>query len=161
MQTAKGYQHNTFKIELARRTIVRALATVSGNTMIPKTIFPRELGKPMTRVDGRLKVTGAARYAAEFGPSGALFAYALKSSIANGRIASIDTAAAQLAPGVRLVLTHLNAMKLKKPKPDKAGGGGIQNELRMPLSDDEIYYAGQYVALLLLRHWSRHVTART
>ncbi|HEX4342077.1 MAG TPA: xanthine dehydrogenase family protein molybdopterin-binding subunit, partial [Verrucomicrobiae bacterium] len=117
--------------------------------MSVKTITPRELGKPMTRVDGRLKVTGAARYAAEFNPAGVLQAVALKSSISNGRIASIDTASAESSPGVRLVITHLNALKLKKPKPNQAGGGGIQNEERMPLSDDRISYGGQYVALVV------------
>jgi CO/xanthine dehydrogenase Mo-binding subunit len=57
--------------------------------MNTNTISPRELGKPMTRVDGRLKVTGTARYAAEFGNSNVLFAFAVKSTIGKGRIASI------------------------------------------------------------------------
>lgn len=117
--------------------------------MITKTLSPRELGKPMTRVDGRLKVTGAARYAAEFSAPGGLQAVALKSSISNGRIIVLDTTAAESASGVRLVITHRNALKLKKPKPNQSGGGGIQNEERMPLSDDHISYGGQYVALVV------------
>lgn len=110
---------------------------------------PRVLGQPITRVDGRLKVTGAARYAAEFNPARTLYAFALKSPIANGRISSIDAARAEAAPGVRLVLTHLNVPTLKQPKPNPSTGGGIQNEMRLPLSDDRIYYGGQYVALIV------------
>ncbi len=114
-----------------------------------KTLTPRVLGQPMTRVDGRLKVTGAAKYAAEFNPPGVLHAFALKSTISNGRIAALDTTAAQAAPGVRLVLTHLNALKLKTPKPNPLTGGGILNEERLPLSDDRISYGGQYVAFIV------------
>ena len=117
--------------------------------MSTNTISPRELGKPMTRVDGRLKVTGAARYAAENSPPGVLHAFALASTISNGRIVSLDSAAAEAAPGVRLVLTHLNAPKLKKPSPNILAGGGLQNEQRMPLSDDRISYGGQYVAFVV------------
>jgi len=115
--------------------------------MKTNTISPRELGKPITRVDGRLKVTGAARYAAEFGRPNILVAFAVKSTIGKGRIASMNVAAAESAPGVRLVLTQRNALKLKKPKPGQ--GSGLQNEMRMPLSDDTISYAGQYVAFVV------------
>jgi xanthine dehydrogenase YagR molybdenum-binding subunit len=115
--------------------------------MTTKTFSPRELGKPMTRVDGRLKVTGGARYAAEFNPTGVLYAFAVKSSISNGRIVSIESGAAETARGVRLVLTHRNALKLKQPKTHP--GGGLQNETRLPLSDDKISYGGQYVALVV------------
>ncbi len=117
--------------------------------MSTPTLSPRVLGKPMNRVDGRLKVTGAAKYAAEFSPPRVLHAFALKSTISHGRIAAIDASAAEKAPGVRLVLTHLNAPKLSEPKPDQHGGGGIRNEERDPLSDDRISYGGQYVALIV------------
>jgi len=110
---------------------------------------PRVLGQPMNRVDGRLKVTGAAPYAAEFNPPGVLQAFALTSRIALGRIADIDTAAAEAAPGVRAVLTHRNAPKLAEPKPAQHSGGGIRNENRLPLADDQIHYGGQYVAFVV------------
>jgi xanthine dehydrogenase YagR molybdenum-binding subunit len=113
------------------------------------TVSPRVLGKPMNRVDGRLKVTGAAKYAAEFNPPGVLHGVALKSTISHGRIASLDAVAAEGSPGVRLVLTHLNAPKLKLPKPSQMTGGGIMNEERLPLSDDKISYGGQYVAFVV------------
>jgi xanthine dehydrogenase YagR molybdenum-binding subunit len=117
--------------------------------MTTPALEPRVLGKPINRVDGRLKVTGAALYAAEFNPASVLFAHALTSSIANGRITSIDARSAAAAPGVKAVLTHLNAPKLKEPKPAQQSGGGIRNEMRLPLSDDQIHYGGQYVALVV------------
>ena len=129
--------------------------------MNTKTLSPRELGKPMTRVDGRLKVTGAARYAAEFSPPGVLHGCARKSAISHGRITALDTKAAEAAPGVRLVLTHRNAAKLKQPKPNPMIGGGIMNETRLPLSDDLIFYGGQYVAFVVadsLEH-ARHAAS--
>ena len=115
--------------------------------MNPSTLSPRVLGKPINRVDGRLKVTGAAKYAAEFNPNGVCHGYAVKSPISNGRITGIDAAAAESAPGVRLVLTHLNAPKLKEAK--GGGEGGIRNEERLPLSDDTVHYGGQYVAMVV------------
>ena len=68
------------------------------------------VGKPLDRVDGRLKVTGGARYAYEVeqGPATA-YGYVVEASIGKGRIKSIDTGSAERAPGVILVLTYLNA----------------------------------------------------
>lgn len=119
--------------------------------MSASTAAPRILGQPINRVDGRLKVTGTAKYAAEFSPPQTLYAYAVRSAIAHGRIASLNPAAAETASGVRLVLTHLNAgqLKLKSPKPHQESGGGIRNEERLPLADDQISYGGQYVALVV------------
>lgn len=110
---------------------------------------PRVLGKPINRVDGRLKITGAAKYAAEVNPPGVLHAVPVRSRIASGLIVDIDTTATEAAPGVRAVITHLNAPKLKEPKAAQMAGGGIRNELRLPLSDDKIHYAGQFVAVVV------------
>jgi xanthine dehydrogenase YagR molybdenum-binding subunit len=71
------------------------------------------IGQPVSRVDGRLKVTGEARYAAEFDPGPNLaYAVIVDSTIPNGRVASIDASAAEQAPGVLRVITHLNAPRL-------------------------------------------------
>ncbi|TIM91524.1 MAG: hypothetical protein E5Y59_23565, partial [Mesorhizobium sp.] len=64
------------------------------------------IGKSVSRVDGRLKVTGAATYAAEFEVPNLAHAAVVRSIVANGRIASIDTAEAERAPGVIAVVTH-------------------------------------------------------
>jgi xanthine dehydrogenase YagR molybdenum-binding subunit len=124
-------------------------------------ISPRVLGKPINRVDGRLKVTGKAPYAAEFTPKGVCYAFAVKSTISHGRITAIETAAAEASPGVRTILTHLNAPKLTEPKADQESGGGLLNEERIPLSDDVISYGGQYIALVVadtLEH-ARHAAS--
>src|SRR5205807_4279676 len=70
------------------------------------------IGQPVSRVDGRQKVTGKARYAAEFEVPGVAHAAVVRSTIANGRIASIDSAAAEHASGVIAVLTNRNAPRL-------------------------------------------------
>src|SRR5712671_7109572 len=70
------------------------------------------VGAPLDRIDGRLKVTGGARYSAEFPTANLAHAVIVTSTVATGRIASIDTSAAEKAPGVVRVMTHLNAPKL-------------------------------------------------
>src|SRR5260370_10839666 len=63
------------------------------------------VGKPLDRVDGRLKVTGGARYAYEM-QQNTLYGFVVEASIGKGKITSIDTRAAEKAPGIGLVLTH-------------------------------------------------------
>ena len=63
------------------------------------------IGQPLTRRDGLLKVTGAARYAADNHPPGMLYAVLAVSSIARGRVASLDVEAAKAHPGVVEVMT--------------------------------------------------------
>ena len=78
------------------------------------------IGKPLDRVDGRLKVTGAARFAAEYSPERVVHAAFVQSTITKGRITDIDTRVAEKAPGVLAVLTHRNAPKIKAPPPNLA-----------------------------------------
>src|SRR5205823_8608861 len=61
------------------------------------------IGKPTTRLDGRLKVTGAAKYTADVNPPGMLFARMVTSPYPHAKIKSIDTSAAEKAPGVKAV----------------------------------------------------------
>lgn len=114
--------------------------------MSSSTTSPSPVGQPLDRVDGRLKVTGRAKYAAEFNPPGFVHAYALESTVSKGKITAVDTVAAERAPGVLAILTHLNAPKLKEATSDM-GGGGIRVEERNPLSDNVVSYGGQHVAL--------------
>src|SRR5205823_9751533 len=69
------------------------------------------------------------------------------------KILSIETKAAEAAPGVLAVVTHLNAPKPKEPaaKKDRGQTHGIRSEERVPFSDDEIHYAGQYVAVVVAK----------
>lgn len=107
------------------------------------------IGKPVSRIDGPLKVKGAARYAAEFPMEGMLYAAVLFSTVPKGRIAELDTAAAEAAPGVALVMTHDNAPRMA-PMPvflsaEKAAGG---NDLPV-MQDDRVYWNGQPIAVVL------------
>ena len=110
------------------------------------------LGPARNRVDGRLKVTGAAKYAVEFEVPKCAYAWPVESNIAKGKITAIDVRAAKSAPGVLAVLTHENAPKVKQ---ESAGtketkiSHGIRNEERIPFADNGVYYAGQYVALVV------------
>jgi xanthine dehydrogenase YagR molybdenum-binding subunit len=79
------------------------------------------IGAGRDRVDGRAKVTGAARYAAENNLPNLVHAVVVSSSIPAGTIRAIDTTAAKKAPGVLAVLSHLNAPKLNPP-PSQGGG---------------------------------------
>ena len=70
------------------------------------------IGKPIDRVEGRLKVMGKAAYSHEVQEGGpAACGFIVEATIAKGTVAEIDTAAAEKAPGVLLVLTHKNAPK--------------------------------------------------
>ncbi|MEI8699291.1 xanthine dehydrogenase family protein molybdopterin-binding subunit [Mesorhizobium sp. ISC15] len=67
------------------------------------------IGRPIDRIDGPLKVTGDATYAYENALDGTAYGYILGAAVAKGRIAEIDTAEAERAPAVLLVMTHRNA----------------------------------------------------
>src|SRR5438874_12633612 len=109
------------------------------------------LGPARNRVDGRAKVTGAAKYSVEFQVPNCAYGWTVESNIAKRKILSIDTKSAQVAPGVLAEVTHLNAPKPKEPAAKKHRGQtkGIRNEERVAFSDDQIHHAGQHVALLV------------
>ncbi len=68
------------------------------------------IGKPIDRVEGKLKVMGKAPYAHEVVEGGnAAYGFIVDATIAKGLISSIDVDAAERSPGVLLVLTHKNA----------------------------------------------------
>ncbi len=106
------------------------------------------IGSPVSRVDGRKKVTGTAQYAAEFLLSGLTHAVLVDSPIASGHIKKINTAAAESAPGVLLVLTHESRGPLGK-MPSGLGSSGTTAEDRPPLEDERIWYAGQCAAVVV------------
>src|SRR3954465_14661059 len=90
-------------------------------------------GQPIDRIDGRLKVTGAARYSAEMPVANVHHAVIVQSTVASGRITRIDTAQAERLPGVVKVLTHLNAPRLPG---EKVQGGRVLTLLQ----DDRVHY---------------------
>ncbi len=108
------------------------------------------IGAPLTRVDGPAKVTGSARYAAEFHPDGLAYAATHDSTVPAGRITAIDTSAAERAPGVLLVLTHLNADHLPYESPaERPAVDPVAGEQLRVLQDAEVLFNGQPVALVL------------
>ncbi|GAA3178482.1 MULTISPECIES: xanthine dehydrogenase family protein molybdopterin-binding subunit [Streptomyces] len=76
----------------------------------------RPLGAATARREGRAKVTGAARYAAEHAPPHRVHAWPVPATVARGRITAVDTADALALPGVHTVLTHENAPRLEPPE---------------------------------------------
>jgi xanthine dehydrogenase YagR molybdenum-binding subunit len=109
--------------------------------------LPMGIGAPMDRVDGPLKVCGKAPYAAEFSLPRMVHAVMVRSTVAAGRIARIDSTAAESAPGVLLVLTHRNAMRL--PQGGRAAVNPPQGRVLSLLQDDLVHYNGQPVAVVV------------
>ena len=104
----------------------------------------RLIGPGVDRVDGPLKVTGAAAYPADFGYPDMAHAVLVRATVAAGRIRDVDTAAAESAPGVLAVITHRNAPRLKRG-PDTP----VWRQPPPPLQDDRILHYGQYVGLVV------------
>jgi xanthine dehydrogenase YagR molybdenum-binding subunit len=100
------------------------------------------IGQPIDRVDGRLKVTGRAKYAAEFAVPGVVHAVLVQSTIGAGAITSFDIAGAQAMPGVLAVITPEGAPKL----PLKGGAQMVRAPL---LQDMNILFNGQHIAVVV------------
>ncbi|AMJ64892.1 xanthine dehydrogenase family protein molybdopterin-binding subunit [Hymenobacter sp. PAMC 26628] len=109
------------------------------------------VGQPLSRIDGRAKVTGAAKYSAEYNNlPGTVHAVLKTSDVTKGRIMGFDTSAAQKQPGVLAILTHQNIPKLAKTPNDAEGKKAIGAPMGfLPLTGDQIYYAGQPVAVVV------------
>ena len=116
------------------------------------------IGAPVSRIDGPLKVRGKARFAAEVPLDGLLYAALAYSTIARGRIATIETAEAEAAPGVALVMTYKNAPRLKAPPvmmtaPKAAGPSSLPI-----MQDPSIRWNGSPWPLSSPRHRTRPTT---
>ncbi|WP_407309965.1 xanthine dehydrogenase family protein molybdopterin-binding subunit [Pseudomonas sp. nanlin1] len=112
------------------------------------------LGASPRRIDGRLKVTGKALYAADQHPAGMLFAYGVYSTVASGSIKALDVEAARRSVGVVEILHHGNFPQAfhTSPVPFSLAGvltGSRTDEKRLPFEDEIIRYAGQFVALVI------------
>jgi len=106
-------------------------------------------GKPTSRIDGRAKVTGAARYAAEYNVPALAHAVVVSSTIAKGRIKHIDTADALAVDGVLDVLTHEHRPNLASSPEKYTDEVAPPGAPFRPLYDDRIYFSGQPVALVV------------
>jgi xanthine dehydrogenase YagR molybdenum-binding subunit len=104
------------------------------------------IGQPLTRRDGLLKVTGQARYAADNHPPGMLHAVLAVSSIARGRVSFLDVQAAKRHPGVVEVMTPANRPALAEDPDAKTNPFMFRMEL---LQNDQVRYANQSIAVVI------------
>src|SRR4029077_512705 len=102
-------------------------------------LITRATGVPLNRIDGAQKVTGEAKYAYEYPVEGVTYVFPVQSTIARGRVVSIDASAALALPGVITVLSHENAPRLA-PVDDA--------ELAV-FQSDAVAYHGQFVAAVV------------
>jgi xanthine dehydrogenase YagR molybdenum-binding subunit len=112
------------------------------------------LGGSVSRVDGRLKVTGAAKYAVDHDAAGVCHGYLVLSTVGRGTIRSVDASAAEASPGVLAVYTPFNPLALRYP-----GGGANQNWV--PLQDTMVRHYGQIIGLVVAETFeqARHAAA--
>lgn len=118
------------------------------------------VGDPMNRVDGRMKVTGGAKYSAEFELPNLTHAVLVTSTIAKGRIKSLETKAAERAPGVLAVISHLNS-------PDVPGFAQHDHPTEPPTRgqplrafyNDKVYSNGQPIAVVVANTFERALYA--
>ncbi len=104
------------------------------------------IGQSLTRRDGTLKVTGAARYAADHHPPGMLYAVLALSSIARGRVTFLDVPAAKAHPGVIEVITPANRPPLAQDPDERSDLFTFRLDL---LQSDRVRYANQPIAIVI------------
>jgi xanthine dehydrogenase YagR molybdenum-binding subunit len=107
------------------------------------------VGAQVSRLDGPLKVRGAARFAAEVPMEGMVYASLAYSTIPKGRIAALDTSAARDAPGVVLVMTHENAPRMNPAPAALTAPMGTAGDDLPVMQDDQIHWNGQPIAVVL------------
>ena len=119
------------------------------------------IGKPISRVDGPVKVRGEARFAAEFPLENMVYAALVYSTIPKGRIASFDTAAAEAVPGVVFVMTHRNAPQIKAMSFFGEAGKAASGDDLPIFQDDRVRWNGQPVAVVLAQTQEQANHAKT
>jgi xanthine dehydrogenase YagR molybdenum-binding subunit len=144
------------RVQAAAMSVVKKAVAIAPDEWIPggrpdPLIHHKHglIGAQVSRIDGPQKVRGAARFAAEVRLDRMLHAALLYSTIPRGRLVSLDTSAAVAAPGVALVMTHINAPRLRSMPPFTVDlRSAAQDEIPV-MQDDRIHWNGQPVALVL------------
>jgi xanthine dehydrogenase YagR molybdenum-binding subunit len=116
------------------------------------------VGQPLTRVDGKLKVTGTAKYSAELAPAKLAYGALIQSSIASGRVSKVDVSGTKAAPGVIAILTRENAPRFK-PYPDDLTKKGAPGESRVPLENDDVHWTGQHLGVIIAESYEQAMHA--
>lgn len=107
------------------------------------------VGKPISRLEGKAKVTGAAKYAAEYNVPELLYGYVVGSTVTKGTIKSIDAGAAKAVDGVVEILTHENRPKLASFDIQYTDMDAPPGTVFKPLYDAEVKFYGQPVAVVV------------
>ncbi|MCC8410787.1 xanthine dehydrogenase family protein molybdopterin-binding subunit [Mucilaginibacter sp. UR6-1] len=107
------------------------------------------IGKPISRLEGFDKVTGAAKYAADHHVPDMLYGYVVNSIITKGRITKIHTDEVMALPGILEILTHENRMSTAWFDIQYADMDAPSGTVFKPLHDDRIKYNGQPIALVI------------
>jgi xanthine dehydrogenase YagR molybdenum-binding subunit len=115
------------------------------------------IGQPVDRVDGLQKITGKAIYSGDFNLTGQVHAVLVLSTIPKGRIAHIDSSAAEHLPGVLHVMTHLNAPRL--PQGGSAGVNPPAGRVLSLLQNDEVHYDREPMALVVAESLDQAIAA--
>jgi xanthine dehydrogenase YagR molybdenum-binding subunit len=115
------------------------------------------VGTPVTRVDGRAKVTGAGRYTAEISLPGMTHLAVVGATIASGTVIDIDAERARAAEGVLAVLTSEDLPRIAAAPHllPSLVGGAAPGESFFPMQDDVVHYAGQPVALVVAEQYEQ------
>jgi xanthine dehydrogenase YagR molybdenum-binding subunit len=106
------------------------------------------MGAPVPRLDARMKVTGAARYASDMPVENPAYAYLVTSAIARGRIKSMKLQEAQSVPGVLHIMTHENTSGDVKESKLFSEGGYSATSIK-PLESAKVWHNGQIVAIVI------------
>lgn len=112
------------------------------------------IGKEITRIDGVLKVTGAAQYGVEYPLENMAWGVGVHSTVGAGKIAQINSSEAEKMPGVLAILHHGNTEKLFWAA-NSFEESSRPGESRPPFEDDQVYYYGQFVALVVADTFER------
>jgi xanthine dehydrogenase YagR molybdenum-binding subunit len=123
----------------------------------PTTLPPKMRGEG-PRIEGPLKVTGAATYTSDHNLPGMLYAVPVCATIANGTIVALDTSVAETMPGVQAVYRRGNIGPIFRSAPGE-GFEAYLDERRPAFEDDTIRYYGQYVAAVVALTYEQAVAA--
>lgn len=118
-----------------------------------------QIGEPKDRVEARAKVTGEAKYAAEYKPDDLCYGVLVTSTIARGKITSIDTSKAKQSPGVLGILTHQNRPEVPGWKQPAKGDSRLEGQAFRVFYDDQVYFNQQPVALVIADTFERATEA--
>jgi xanthine dehydrogenase YagR molybdenum-binding subunit len=115
------------------------------------------IGASVPRIDGPLKTTGTAQYAADFHFANLAHAVPVQSTIASGTVRTIDTSKAENMPGVVLILHHGNIGQLFRTVPND--GNATNSEVRSAFEDETVRHFGQYVAVVIAETFEQATAA--